>query len=370
MRVLDLEDLGSFLDDDKFRGVIAKNFFSGELPKFHMVAQAPSNPGGRPRGGRLNIRAIIDAFGEVITEHAPMLEQITEPQMGNILTSALLRWTPRLKHLRSLTLWEGKALADERVRSLLQTHCIHLEAISIYQWQGDTSDHELASFINGLKPQTLKSFEIISTNDIGMESCLALNTHGESLRELMMFLNNDALPALGLLRGCTAIEVLQLVDMHGTTDLEKTQNELFLELIAWLCECKSLRTLALTNFMSAPAIATPVLVEDGIHLRSLTIGARETTTYLAKDNRDFHQALVHQRDLRALLLKGDSSDMTGDDVNVLLDCLCQLTHLRDLKLRGVSDYFSNAHIIALAQHLRELEELYIGGYGVNDDIWE
>ncbi|KAL2358696.1 hypothetical protein BJ546DRAFT_23100 [Cryomyces antarcticus] len=83
MRVLDLEDLGSFLDDDKFRGVIAKNFFSGELSKFHMVAQAPSNPGGRPRGGRLNIRAIIDAFGEVITEHAPMLEQITEPQMGN-----------------------------------------------------------------------------------------------------------------------------------------------------------------------------------------------------------------------------------------------------------------------------------------------
>ncbi|TKA24800.1 hypothetical protein B0A49_13743, partial [Cryomyces minteri] len=64
MRVLDLEDLGSFLDDDKFRGAIAKNFFSGELSKFHVVTQASSNPGGRPRAARLDIRAIIDAFGE------------------------------------------------------------------------------------------------------------------------------------------------------------------------------------------------------------------------------------------------------------------------------------------------------------------
>ena len=74
--------------------------------------------------------SMIDKIGEIVTQQAFMAEQITGP----ILASALMRWIPRLPRLKSLQLWDGAALGDERVANLITVHCAEFDDISIYTW--------------------------------------------------------------------------------------------------------------------------------------------------------------------------------------------------------------------------------------------
>ena len=230
---------------------------------------------------------------------------------------------------------------------------------------GLEADHQLATFLNDLRPRSLETFEIISYSNIGAESFLALNCHRESLTELKI--NNvkpEAMPALSMLKGCTSLTTLLLTETTGITDLEKTQHDVFLEIIAWLLECKSLENVTFRKFLSAPAIMTPLLLENDIHLSKLEIEG-----YVMKDSREFHQALAHQRTLQRVWLKGDGEEVMRDDLDTLVDALSTLHHLRDLRLRDVSDYFKDEHICQLARSLPELEEFFTSGYGITDAIW-
>ena len=229
---------------------------------------------------------------------------------------------------------------------------------------GDDRDHKLSEFIGGIRAQSLKYMETINDAGIGAETFLALNSHSESLKELRLCLRTEALPHLSLLKGCTALETLKLEDSDKRTDLEKTQNDVFLEVIAWLQECTNLRNISITGFLSASSIVLPLLLEDNIHIQRL-----EVDSYLVKDNRKFHQALTHQRSsLRALDLKGDDDDIFRDDVEVFVDALKTLTELRELKLRGVSDLMKDEQFIPIVENLKLLEDLYISGLEVTDAL--
>ena len=116
LRFFDLRDLGELLDDDKFRGKVSDHFFGGELKRFHFTTK------GLGRFVRLDRAKIISAVGDEITQQAPLLEAISEPTGLDVLSSALLNWIPRLAHLQRLDLFDGKALADERIRNLLHAH--------------------------------------------------------------------------------------------------------------------------------------------------------------------------------------------------------------------------------------------------------
>ena len=123
LRMLDLRDLGYLLEEDKFRqGRIVKNFFSGPLERFHLTLDAPVRQGSRNRPKKLDIRKIVVTVGDVITEQSPLLEALTEPTQDGLLSSALLSWAPKLTNLRRLDLYDGSALADETVCSLLHSH--------------------------------------------------------------------------------------------------------------------------------------------------------------------------------------------------------------------------------------------------------
>jgi len=61
--------------------------------------------------------------------------------------------------------------------------------------------------------------------------------------------------------------------------------------------------------------------------------------------------------------------MTRDDIEIVLNSLCHLTELQTLQLFRLSHYFTDEHIKLLAQHLPRLDTLYIGGYGITDDVW-
>jgi hypothetical protein len=75
IRALDFRDLENLLDDDQFKGKISKQFFTGPLARFYK-AETLKRANGR-KYERLDIKGVINAIGEVVTEHTPMLEIIS-----------------------------------------------------------------------------------------------------------------------------------------------------------------------------------------------------------------------------------------------------------------------------------------------------
>ena len=366
LRMLDLRDLGYLLEDDKFRGKISKHFFSDDLARFHFAVNTP----GKRQVARLDRNKIVFAIGDEITQHAPLLEALSEPSLLDTLSTALLTWAPRLSHLRSLDLFDGKALAHETLRNLLHAHCPNLERLKIYRSSSIEADHALATFISGMPEDRLVHFENIGDCGIGAETCLALNTHGKSLIEMKLSLGEEGILALGLLQECTTLHTLSISAERTSVDLKATQNDVYLQIVEWLKQCKNLKDVSFHNIASAPDLIVPVLLNQKVELEELDINAnREEAMYAVKDHHDFHEALSHQRTLRRLHLRADPENITRDDIEKFMNALCSLKGLQELKLTRISDYFSDEHISLLGQHMPDLEELYIGGYGVSNNCF-
>ncbi|KAK4541173.1 hypothetical protein LTR36_008247 [Oleoguttula mirabilis] len=367
LRELDLRDLSNLidrLDETRFRAKVTKQFFAGDLARFHFVGAPP----GKGRAARLDSKKILLAVGDEITKHAPLLEGLSEPTSSDVLISALPAWTPRLAHLRSLQFWDGKLLADETIRNLLHAHCPRLHALQLYTCTNADSDHHLAAFIGGMQQNTLTSLENNNFCSIGPETCLALNHHGESLTELKLGLEEGGMLALALLKDCTALEDLKITALRQSVDLKATQHEVFVDIVEWLKHCTRLRSIAFDGMISAPDLLLPVLLNKDVTLASLEISAKEGSMYVVKDHRDFHRALGEQTSLKSLHLRADPDPISRDDMDILLDALCSLQNLRELNLYRISDYFSDQHIGQLARRLSRLENLYIGGYGISDSV--
>lgn len=304
----------------------------------------------------------VDSIGEVVTQQTPVAEQIT----GEILPSALVRWIPRLPRLRSLQLWDGAAVGDERIANLITVHCPGFDDLSIFRWDGDDTDHQLSVFMSGLPPNRLRGFETISQTGIAAESFLALSSHADSLKELKLHVNSDTLPHLGLLKGCNNLELFELEDANGNVDLEKMQNDVFLDMVVWLRDCHKLRTLSFAKFHSAAALLGQVLFNDKIHLEHLHLDS-----YVVKDQKTFHLALANQTTLTRLSLRGNSDLITYEDRSTFVESICQLKELRDLKLVFVSDdldLLTDVEIAKLVRNLPDLEALFFTGYGVTDGV--
>lgn len=232
------------------------------------------------------------------------------------------------------------------------------------QRDGSNCDEGLANFLNELRPHSLESLETFSNHGFGPESFQALSCHGESLIGLKLnVLWPENIPKLPLLKGCINLVYLSLAGNWQTIDLEQTHNDSFLETVAWLKECKKLRILALTKIFSAPALITPMLLENGIHLTSL-----EYEGTVVRDAKKFYQAMANQTSLQSLWLKGDVDDLALEP-DVLVESLSNLVNLTDLRLREVSDSFVDQHIVQLAKSLPKLEVWSTSGYGLTDAIW-
>jgi hypothetical protein len=214
-----------------------------------------------------------------------------------------------------------------------------------------------------MKPNSLRAIYTISDVGAAAETFLALNSHGESLAELRICISNDSMPHLSLLAGCTSLEALRIEDAHGTIVLEDTQNDVFLETIDWLRKCENLERLSFAQVLSASALVTPVLLEHKIRLRNL-----EIDSYVLRDSRQFHQALVHQKDsLSFLSLSGETDGMFRDDLDIIVDSLKQLTQLKVLRLL-LQEVFHEEHLISIITNLTLLEELYVNGLELTDRI--
>lgn len=363
--MLDLRDLGHLLEDDKFKGNVSKQFFAGDLSRFHFTRTAPT----RARMEILDRRKIIFAIGDEITQQSPLIQALSEPFESDILSTALLVWPPRLANLQRLEVFDGKVIADETVRNLLHAHCPNLDTIGVYRSQASEGDHALGSLISGMPENKLVKLESHGDCGIAAETCLALNNHGQSLREISLFLNQEGMLALGLLQGCTALDRIVIATDPSAVDLKATENDVYLEVVEWLKSCTGLRHLEFQNVLSAPDLILPVLEEGKIALEALTINAKYDSRYLVKDHHDFHRALSRQTGLQKLRLQADPDPASRDDVETLMNTFCSLSNLNELTITSISDYFSDGQINMLTQHLPKLQELYIAGYGITDAVW-
>ena len=229
------------------------------------------------------------------------------------------------------------------------------------------ADHAMASFLNEIREQSLKSLVTLSTSIIGPESFLALNCHRECLTELHLCdISADAMVNLNLLKECTNLVSLQLSETRtSTTDLEHRHNDVFLEVAAWLCGCKKLKNIKLNHFHSAPSLLTSVLCEHDIQLIEMDLD-----DYTMKIGKSFHRALVHQPSLQSLCLMGEGDEQGSEGYSILVDSLCKLGNLDDLRLGGVSDFLTDGDICRLAQNLPKLESFATRGWGLTDRIWQ
>jgi hypothetical protein len=233
----------------------------------------------------------------------------------------------------------------------------------IFTWISDDSDHKFATFLSSMRPNSLTTLQTLSDVNAGAETFVALNHHGESLEDLWLCVSTESMPHLSLLQGCTALEALRIEDIHGTVDLEATENDVFLETVAWLKKCTKLQRLCFQKLQSGAAIITPVLLERKIQLSRL-----EIDSYTLKDHKAFHQSLVHQQSsLKILFLSGDTDGMFRDDLDILVDSLKQLHELRDLHL-FLPEVLRDEHLVTILTDLVLLEDLYISGLELNDVV--
>ncbi|KAI9867073.1 MAG: hypothetical protein M1813_000471 [Trichoglossum hirsutum] len=218
------------------------------------------------------------------------------------------------------------------------------------------TDVKLATFLMGLRPQTLEVFEVIGRADMNNESLLALNTHHhQSLRELK--LSGLHITALPILRNCVMLESFRLDAEFTDTGLGEP---VISGITAWLRSCKKLQNISLVRMTHSQKIMTPVLLENDIKLLNL-----ELEGYMVPESTEFHQALTNQTSLQSLKLKGDDAD---EDKGLLVDCLAKLTNLRELELREISDSFEDADICRLVRDLGELQVFWTSGIGVSDAV--
>nr|POF03874.1 hypothetical protein CFP56_21630 [Quercus suber] len=370
LRLLDLQDLNFLLetlDEPRFRNSVGKQFFDGDFTKFYHTW---SKNGARWRVGRLNIKEIMLSIGDEVIGNAPLLSSLTEPNFLDILSEALPRWVSKLGHLRELTLWNGRALADEGLQNQLHKYASALERLSIYTSTDTRSDDHLAAFIGGMRANTLVVFENISQVLIKQQTCLALTHHGKSLTTLKLALAEDGILALGFLQGCTNIESLSISSLGAPQDLKATYNDSYLEILKWLTDCNLLKDITFNDLPSAPDLLLPLLLNADARIQRITINSKEGAMYTANDHHDFHEALKAQIGLRALCLRADPEPPNRDGIETLLDAICSLKELRVLNLTRISDYFTDEHINLLATQLPQLTSIYVGGYGISDSVLE
>ena len=365
IRTLKLQDLHELLSEGKFlqTAQIGKAFFNTDLAKYR-VDRSINGSHRRKNYLMIDAEATVNKFAEVITQHTPMLEELSGPQHP-FDAETLARSIPRLTNLQLLNIFYGESL--QGIGSLLNKHCPLFNTLQIYGWRDAQADQLCAALLSEMRPQGLRSFIVQGMGACGAETFLALNSHRESLKELEFSeLNAEAMPALSMLRGCSNLHSLLLAEnAPPTQDLEKRHNDIFLEVVAWLRECKSLKGLTIRNFLSGPALLTPILLENDIRLINLELG-----NYVMSESKDFHQALAHQPSIQDLRLSGEGVEPGDADNDILVEALSKLENLEHLHLKEVSDGFLNHHVMRLARDLSKLKYFGTSGYGVNDEIWK
>ena len=354
VRVLDFRNLSLMLEDFKLAGPVRTQFFAKELKPFLFQKMEYNR-------SLVDVQPVINAIGDMLSMKSSMIEEIT----GNLSQEYLPRWIKRTPKLMTLVLWQGAAL-ENGAGSAIHSTCDRFRSITIHDYDTAGADHEFSEFLKALNRDTLEYFEMISVSHLNKRSFQGLGQHGQSLKELKLgSLSREAMENLNQLKNCTKLHTLFVEDHTRSTQLEALNNDVFVEVVEWLSSCGELYDLTLKSFFDGPAILARVLTSPTVKLTKLSL---EGYSVHRPDSAAFHTALPEQIALESVWLKGDGVDTTPDDLTIMVDALCNLSSLRELILKDVSDEFDAAHIAQLAMSLPRLEEFWTSGGEVDSLI--
>lgn len=358
LRVLDFRNLALMLDDFKFTGNVRKTFYAGKLKQFSFQRAVDRKQVYR---NLVDIVPTVNAIGDMMSAKSSMVEEIS----GNLSPGFLARWIERTPRLQSLVLWRGEALEDG-AGDAIRSNCENYKSLTIHDYLSPQADQAFADFLKSLHANTLEYFEMISFSNLNKYSFQALCNHGTSLKELKLgSLSREGMENLNQLKNCTRIQTLFLEDTTRSVQLEALNNDVFVEVVEWLSSCSELRDITLKSFYDGPGILARVLSSPVVKLNKLSL---EGYTVRRQESAAFHTALPEQKGLESVWLKGDGVDTTPDDLTIMVEALCNLTNLRELVLKDVSDEFDEAHIANLALSLPFLEEFWTSGGEVGADV--
>lgn len=352
LRILDFRNFEEMLESTHFR-TITRFFFAKPMAPFNR----------KIKRGKWEVQdpvATINHVGDSIVPKAILLEEIS----GHLNQGFLTRWVSQTPKLRRMVLWNGDAL-DREAGSVIADNCENFAALSILGWSDNKADDVFSKFLLDLKPDTIQYIQFISFSYIARKSFEALGRH-RGLKKLK--LNNlceAAMENLNGLKECTQIEVLSLQDNTSAVRLEELNNDVFLDVIAWLSSCRNLRDITITNFWDGPAILAAVAIAPDVRWTKLCL---DGYTVRNASSASFHTALTDQKELEELFLKGNGDDTIPQDLEIMVSSISQLPKIKKLVLRQVSDEFDMTHISSLALNLPLLEEFSTSGQELSSDI--
>jgi hypothetical protein len=351
VRVLDFRNLTQMLEDDKFQG---ETFFAGELEPFFFQKAEYSRT-------MVDVFPTINAVGDAISQRTNLVEEISGPLSPRFLP----KWIAQSPRLQSLVLWHGGSISHGAGKSI-RDHCEYFKTLTIREWLEPDADQLFADFLTSLNANTLEYVEMISYSNLERLSFEAMGAHKQSLKELKLgSLSRAAIENLNCLKDCTSLHTIFLEEATGSTQLERFHNDVFVEVIEWLSSCPNLRDLTLQKFYDGPAILAQVLSSPTVRLTKLSL---EGYHLRRQDSAAFHAALAEQKSLESLWLRGNGEDASPEDLTTMVEALCNLSNLRELVLKDISDEFEEHHIASLALNLPLLEDLWTSGGEIGGDV--
>ncbi|EOO00638.1 hypothetical protein UCRPA7_3868 [Phaeoacremonium minimum UCRPA7] len=369
IKALRLGDLDTLLQDVAPYPVFRTPFFAGAMESFELVSKTSKTRRGQPI---LEMQKIVEKIGDTITEFVKDAADrenksvaLTSLEGLFIPTPLLSLWTSRLATLSSLTLRDGSVLTGE-VAEAIHVSCPAFKELVCFNILGSTVDEDLAAFILGLRPNSLETFSVLSTNQIGQESLGALQYHSSSLRELgLSNIQKEAFPHLNALSPCDSLEWLHLESSRdGMTSKWATESkDTFLEVASWLKSCSKLCRLEMFRVPGAGTLLADVLKSPELRLKSLELS-------LLDDDEAFYPALGNQIGLeRFSFVSTDEFLQTATPRHfAFLNSVCNCRNLRELDLMQFS--MSLADLVQVKDTLSKLEEFSFDGEMLSDEIWK
>ncbi|KAK7751776.1 hypothetical protein SLS62_006262 [Diatrype stigma] len=368
-----VENMPDNLNDKAIRDF----FFEGPMEPFLVLLEG-TTPSRKTRGARISrihAEKTMVKCADSVTSYIKKLADDTETAVAlahlefyNVPIDLLPTWISRLGTLTSLRIRDGSILGAE-AGSAISQYCPHFDDLTLYWLEGPTVDEDMAAFFRTLRPNSLRSFEIMSQNRIGEETLTALNTHASSLKCLKLgTLSAQAMKCLNVLPSCTALEILEIENEGGSqVDLRAFSEQMLKEVTAWIQSCKSLRELSFRGVQDALLIVKDVLTSPDIHLTSLDI--QFLRQFNDQDSAATWAALEMQDSLESLTLgaKLDQQDMfVLAEYPPLAESICRLKNLKSLNLKQT---FAQAfEIHQFARSLPNLVDFSFGGELMDDTI--
>ncbi|KAK8125460.1 uncharacterized protein PG998_001219, partial [Apiospora kogelbergensis] len=369
-----LEDINLNRDEDSLRWLFDSNI---GMDAFLVLREGQQSKRGLRRKliGNIDFQKTILKCGDAITRYikdvADEVEKavaLAHVESNYIPVDLLPSWVARLGTLASLRIQDGSALGVEAA-SAIHECCPNFSELTCHSFSKPTADEDMAIFLQTLRPNSLKRFEVLSMNGLGESAITALNAHAETLRFLKLdSLSAEAMKCLNMLHGCKYLESLSIENLrHDQIDLRTFSDGLLKEITSWIQSCKSLTALTFSYVRDSLLIVKDVLLTDDIKLNSLSM-QNFASQGKAEDSITW-EALGHQTSLETLTLGGQDGTMDGlviDDTTPLAGVICTLRRLKTLNL--IQSFVQQHEIRQFVKALPALVDLKFGGENMDDTI--